>query len=80
MTEILAFRPPVDIIHRMAQGARACAWGEHNHLGIKSRHQRNPPMPVQFCSPAGLEPRGFRLLKVRSCSTHDEAYGERLTH
>ena len=30
-----AFKPPFDIIHRIAQKARACANGDHSHADIK---------------------------------------------
>jgi hypothetical protein len=39
---IPAFRQPFDVIHRMAQEARACAKGQHNHADIKKQAPANP--------------------------------------
>jgi DNA invertase Pin-like site-specific DNA recombinase len=37
-----AFKAPFDIIHRMAQEARACAKGHHNHEGIRKQAASEP--------------------------------------
>ena len=35
------FRPPFDIIHRMAEEARTCAKGQHVHEGMKKQASAN---------------------------------------
>ncbi|MGO9412653.1 MAG: recombinase family protein [Spirochaetia bacterium] len=40
-----AFKPPFDIIHRIAQEARACANGDHSHADIK----KQAPAPANAC-------------------------------